>query len=372
MLGIGCVAAVQTPIRADADDGESFPELQNVVRVTGEWEPCSGTAGLCIDTNTYQCSGSTLSGYCPGPSNVRCCPASYGVRYGTCTSSRGGLCKRSTDCRTAVATGLCPGPSTVTCCYPTPTPTATPASGWFLPAAPDTSGSLGSCQTPYDGLRGSCIDRSKCTGGTFNGLCSGSSSILCCVAETRAISNSVLSSPAMSLATFQRLFENISSTRAAALWPYFLDSLKFANINTCRRIASFAAQVGHESAGLLYFEELASGAAYEGRADLGNTQPGDGRRYKGRGPIQLTGRYNYRNAGSGLGRTFEANPEQVGMPSGGFLAASWFWKTKNLNYYADLGTEAAFTDMTRVINGGTNGLADRLARWRTARGLLGC
>ena len=69
---------------------------------------------------------------------------------------------------------------------------------------------------------------------------------------------------------------------------------------------------------LRYFEEIASGAAYEGRTDLGNTQPGDGKRYKGRGPIQLTGRSNYRSAGIALGLPLEESPELVTFPSAGF------------------------------------------------------
>ena len=67
------------------------------------------------------------------------------------------------------------------------------------------------------------------------------------------------------------------------------------------RLAHFMGQCGHESGGFRYMGEIASGAAYEGRADLGNTQPGDGRRFKGRGPIQLTGWTNYRRVGRMIG-----------------------------------------------------------------------
>lgn len=168
----------------------------------------------------------------------------------------------------------------------------------------------------------------------------------------------------------------MSSTRARALYPYFVDSLNFAEITTCHRLAAYVAQLGHESNGLLYFEELADGSAYQGR--LGNLNPGDGRRYKGRGPIQLTGRTNYRNAGAALGRPFEETPERVGMPSGGFAAAAWYWKTYVGNAAADAATTAGFDRTTVAINGcggvitRCNGVGDRRKRWRTARETLGC
>lgn len=138
------------------------------------------------------------------------------------------------------------------------------------------------------------------------------------------------------------------------------------------------AQIAHESAGLLYFEELADGSAYEGRVDLGNTQPGDGKRYKGRGPIQLTGRNNYGLAGVALVRSFLDDPESVGMPSGGFQAAMWYWSTFVDNSDADAGTQNGFDSITIAINGcggkieNCNGVPDRRTRWYAARALIGC
>lgn len=342
------------------------------LRQTGVWEACSGVAGVCVDTNVYSCTGSTLTGKCPGASNIRCCPYPNGVNCGTCVSENVGVCTRTENCPRTVMTGKCPGPSSVTCC-----PNSISSSETYLPPAPDTSESLGSCTTPINSFSGSCIDRSECTGGTFNGLCPGSSSILCCVTETRSTS-AVPSNPFVSLSQFQSLFTNVSPTRASALYPYFLSSLSVASINTCLRLAAFSAQVGHESAGLLYFEELADGSAYEDRPDLCNTQPGDGRRYKGRGPIQLTGRCNYQNAGAELGRAFATEPEEVGMPSGGFEATAWYWKTYVDNSDADDNSQTAFDRITIAINGcggiisNCNGVTDRRNRWEAAKNLLGC
>jgi predicted chitinase len=129
-------------------------------------------------------------------------------------------------------------------------------------------------------------------------------------------------------------------------------------ITTRRRAAYFLAQVLHESGRLRWFEELASGAAYEGRRDLGNTRPGDGRRYKGRGPIQLTGRANYRIAGQALQLPLEDRPTLASQHAVGWRIATWYMSTRELNELAD---RRDFVGVTRRINGGTNGLADRFA-----------
>jgi putative chitinase len=133
------------------------------------------------------------------------------------------------------------------------------------------------------------------------------------------------------------------------------------------RLAHFLAQLGHESDGYKAMEEYASGAAYEGREDLGNVQGGDGRRFKGRGPIQLTGRANYRDYGRQLGIDLEAHPEIAALPSIGMLTACAYWDRKSLNALADRDEIEA---ITRRINGGLNGLEDRKARLAKAKGLL--
>lgn len=160
--------------------------------------------------------------------------------------------------------------------------------------------------------------------------------------------------------------------RYAELLPHYLGAMKAANITTPARAAMFAAQIGHESDGLVYMEEIADGAVYEGRADLGNTHPGDGRRFKGSGPIQLTGRANFRaftrwvNAAGYTSIDFEAEPHLVRKnPKWGFLAAAWYWSQARpqLNALADRGD---IEGCTRAINGGLNGLADRRLRYQRA------
>ena len=124
------------------------------------------------------------------------------------------------------------------------------------------------------------------------------------------------------------------------------------------RLIHFLAQLAHESGNFKYMEEIASGAAYEGRKDLGNVMSGDGVKFKGRGPIQLTGRANYRRYGQQLGIDFENNPTIVAIPSVGLLVACKFWSDNGLNALAD---QDDVLTITRRINGGTNGLEDRKA-----------
>jgi putative chitinase len=139
-------------------------------------------------------------------------------------------------------------------------------------------------------------------------------------------------------------------------------------MNTPLRQAHFLAQVGHESEQLRYTEELASGAAYEGRKDLGNTQPGDGVRFKGRGLIQLTGRANYAAFAQACGQDVVASPELVAeTPALAVDAAVWFWGEHGLNALAD---KDDVVGITKRVNGGTNGLADREALLARAKWFL--
>ena len=139
-------------------------------------------------------------------------------------------------------------------------------------------------------------------------------------------------------------------------------------INTPLRIAAFLAQIAHESGSFRYVKELASGAAYEGRSDLGNTRKGDGVKYKGRGLIQITGRANYAACGKELALELLANPQLLEKPFPASESAAWFWKTHGCNELAD---DCEFDKITKKINGGLNGKKERDAYYAIARKVLG-
>lgn len=164
--------------------------------------------------------------------------------------------------------------------------------------------------------------------------------------------------------------------------PVFLDSLNRAmaefQINTPKRIAAFLAQIGHESGQLRYVEEIASGAAYDHRADLGNTRPEAiaiakrhgttaGRFYKGHGVIQITGYDNHLAAMLALDVDCVEYPRLLCEPANACRSAAWFWHRAGLNKLADEGDQRK---ICRRINGGYNGLADRLALHEVATRVL--
>lgn len=133
------------------------------------------------------------------------------------------------------------------------------------------------------------------------------------------------------------------------------------------RETAFIAQIAHESGEFHYVRELASGEAYEGRADLGNIQAGDGVRFKGRGLIQITGRSNYAACGDALGVDLLTSPELLEQRGYACRSAAWFWQSHGLNELADKGD---FLRITRKINGGTNGWGDRVAYFVRAKAVL--
>jgi putative chitinase len=165
---------------------------------------------------------------------------------------------------------------------------------------------------------------------------------------------------------------NASARRVALYFAPITTKMAECGIDTPLRQAHFLAQLAHESGQLVYTEEIASGEAYEGRLDLGNTQPGDGKRFKGRGLIQLTGRANYTRYGKSVGKDFttdEAAQTIATDPSLAVDVSCWFWTERRLNAIADNDDVRA---VTRVINGGYNGLTDRKAKLARAKFFLGC
>lgn len=139
-------------------------------------------------------------------------------------------------------------------------------------------------------------------------------------------------------------------------------------VDTPIRMAHFLSQACHETDHFRVLEEYASGAAYEGRKDLGNTQQGDGKRYKGRGIFQTTGRANYAAASKDLNEDFVAHPEELCHPAFAVESALLYWRDKKLSVLAD---HDDCTAITRRINGGFNGLQDREWHLRAAKEVLG-
>ena len=165
----------------------------------------------------------------------------------------------------------------------------------------------------------------------------------------------------------RQVMPNCPAAKREEYLPFIQQAMAEFEINSYLRETAFLAQLAHESAELRYMEEIASGAAYEGRKDLGNTQPGDGKRYKGRGPIQLTGRANYTKYGGLLGLDLVNNPTLAASKEVGFRVAGQFWKLNGLNELADL---QQFKLITKRINGGYNGLDDRLKYYQRARKVM--
>lgn len=154
-----------------------------------------------------------------------------------------------------------------------------------------------------------------------------------------------------------------SGTRAArqteiveAIGWVLEQTLEDYQIDTRLRAAHFLAQICHESDGFCTTEEYASGQAYEGRSDLGNTQHGDGPRFKGRGLLQLTGRANYKTFGDALGVDLVGHPEQSAEPQTSLRIACEYWRRRNINKYCD---QDDLISVTRAVNGGLNGLESR-------------
>ncbi len=175
-----------------------------------------------------------------------------------------------------------------------------------------------------------------------------------------------IAGPATYTALFRKCGATLDRAQEMAICAnrWFTD---YGIMESARRLAHFLAQLIHESGSFRYMEEIASGQAYEGRKDLGNVQPGDGKLFKGRGPIQITGRANYRRYGARVGIDIERHPEIAALPSIGLHLALEYWRVNGLNTLADADNVLG---ITRLINGGTNGLDDRKAHLAKVKGWL--
>lgn len=180
---------------------------------------------------------------------------------------------------------------------------------------------------------------------------------------------------ALSIQQLQQILPN-AGPKAGVFAPVLNAAMGRFGIVTPVRQAAFIAQIGHESGQLRYVRELGSNA-YLAKYDtgklaarLGNTPAadGDGQKYRGRGLIQITGLDNYLRCGEALGLDLVNHPELLELPQHAAASAAWYWQKEGLNTLADRG---AFETITRRINGGLNGLNDRLELWERACKVLG-
>jgi len=175
----------------------------------------------------------------------------------------------------------------------------------------------------------------------------------------------------LTAAALKIIVPSLSVARAKELVPHLNTAMAQGSISTLKRKAAFLAQVAYESWSFKHMEEQSDGKKYEGRKDLGNTQKGDGPRFKGRGLIQITGRKNYTLCSKALGIDFVSHPEWASQLTNAAKIAAWYWTHCNLNPLADKGN---FDAITKAINGGYNGKADRdifFGRAKKAFGIKG-
>jgi len=164
----------------------------------------------------------------------------------------------------------------------------------------------------------------------------------------------------------KKIGPNMPQDTADDYAPMLTQGMDRWGIDTYDEITMFLANLMHESGEFRWMQEIASGSEYEGRADLGNTSAGDGVKYKGRGPIQVTGKTNYIIMGMLLDLDLVDNPDLLLDPQNGIDAACAFWWNNRLDDAAKKG----FIPVVKAINGGTNGLADRQTYLTRARQVI--
>jgi putative chitinase len=165
----------------------------------------------------------------------------------------------------------------------------------------------------------------------------------------------------------RKVDDNIRQIAGAGVrfWPQYL-------IDSPLRISHFVGQAAHETEGFRLMHEIwgptPAQTRYEGRADLGNTSPGDGKLFRGRGIFQLTGRSNYKQYGEKLGLDLVNQPELAATPEVSVKVAGLYWQNRKLNVPADANDVRA---VTKLINGGLNGLPDRINKVNRALSVFG-
>lgn len=164
--------------------------------------------------------------------------------------------------------------------------------------------------------------------------------------------------------------KGICPTQQSSVLTTFIEPLNTYmpkyGIDSILRIQHFISQGAHETCNFQFLKELASGKAYEGRKDLGNIQPGDGVKFKGRGIFQTTGRINYKLVSEhifGDDRLLD-HPELLEQPVNAVISACYYWQSHNINSVAD---KDNILLVTKKINGGTNGLSDRTSKLLLAK-----
>ena len=177
----------------------------------------------------------------------------------------------------------------------------------------------------------------------------------------------------------QAIMPATPAAKREALLPFLQAAMTEFAIETPAREAAFVAQLAHESGQFRFMEEIWGPTPAQRRyepvstlaATLGNSETGDGLRFKGRGPIQITGRANYKRFGDLLGIDLVSDPARAARPELAFRIAGLFWSKKGLSELADRATDEAFREITRRINGGFNGLEDRRKFYAAACAALG-
>lgn len=173
----------------------------------------------------------------------------------------------------------------------------------------------------------------------------------------------------------QQIMPRLPQAKRQLYLPFMNKVMEIYEIDTPLRASAFLAQIAHESGELKFMEEIWGPTAQQKKYEppssvaraLGNTQKGDGFRYRGRGPIQVTGRANYKKYGDLLGVDLIGNPDLAATPQYAFSTAGVFWKLNGLNELADV---QDFVTITKRINGGLNGLAERQRYYEIAKNVL--